>query len=379
MSFFYLLIVTLAFLRMWGAIDIPGFLILVFIFLSSYKDIRRPSTYRNVICLMALFCVVNAFTSNYFRGQDVISTLRQTSPYMMICSYFFFIDRRISVPKLEKLVYVLTILFDCLYLLQYILYPYGIVIFPDAETEYSSDVRLRLYGQNICSLGMLFAFNKYLVTNRKKFLCLAVFSFFIVFLWGFRTLFAASSLAMLIMYCKIRGGQNLLATTPILIMLLVLVFQIPIVQDKVMAMLERQATNQSFGDKDYIRNLCITYYLTEHFQSNWEMFWGSGIPSGETDYSNLMECLGRRGFHWNDMGLWGLSWVLGVPACLMMLWYGIKSARAKVQKQYLYLPYWFVFSLATAFTTAEYIRIGNYITQAIALALIHKILSIYKR
>ena len=208
MSFFYLLIVTLAFLRMWGAIDIPGFLILVFIFLSSYKDIRRPSTYRNVICLMALFCVVNAFTSNYFRGQDVISTLRQTSPYMMICSYFFFIDRRISVPKLEKLVYVLTILFDCLYLLQYILYPYGIVIFPDAETEYSSDVRLRLYGQNICSLGMLFAFNKYLVTNRKKFLCLAVFSFFIVFLWGFRTLFAASSLAMLIMYCKIRGGAK---------------------------------------------------------------------------------------------------------------------------------------------------------------------------
>lgn len=210
MSFFYLLIFTLAALRVWGALDIPGFLILSFILLSSYKDIRRPSTFRNVICLMALFCVVNAYTSHYFRGQDVMSTLRQTAPYMMICSYFFFIDRRISIPKLERLIYVLTILFDCLYFLQYILYPYGIAIFPDAETEYSSDVRLRLYGQNICSLGMLFAFNKYLITDRKKFLYLAVFSFFIIFLWGFRTLFAASSLVMLFMYCKIRGGKNCL-------------------------------------------------------------------------------------------------------------------------------------------------------------------------
>lgn len=209
MSFVYLLIVTLAALRVWGAIDIPGFLILVFFVVGSYKDIRRPSTFRNVICLVMLFCVVSAYTSHYFRGQDVMSTLRQTSPYMMICSYFFFIDRRISVPKLERLVYVLTILFDCLYLLQYILYPYGIAIFPDAETEYSSDVRLRLYGQNICSLGMLFAFNRYLITNRRKYFYLAVFSFFIVFLWGFRTLFAASSLAMLIMYCKVRGGGQI--------------------------------------------------------------------------------------------------------------------------------------------------------------------------
>lgn len=208
MSLLYLLLVTLAALRLWGAIDIPGSLILAFFILSSFKDIKRPSTFRNIICMMVLFCIVNAFTSHYYRGQDVWLTLRQMSPYLMICSYFFFIDKRIGVPKLERLVYILTILFDCLYLLQYLLYPYGIAIFPDAETEYSSDVRLRLYGQNICSLGMLFAFNKYLVTNRKKYLWLTVFSFFIVFLWGFRTLFAASSLVMLIMYYKIRGGAK---------------------------------------------------------------------------------------------------------------------------------------------------------------------------
>lgn len=210
MSLLYLLLVTLAALRLWGAIDIPGSLILAFFILSSFKDIKRPSTFRNIICMMVLFCIFNAFTSHYYRGQDVWLTLRQMSPYLMICSYFFFIDKRIGVPKLERLVYILTILFDCLYLLQYLLYPYGIAIFPDAETEYSSDVRLRLYGQNICSLGMLFAFNKYLVTNRKKYLWLTVFSFFIVFLWGFRTLFAASSLVMLIMYYKIRGGKSYL-------------------------------------------------------------------------------------------------------------------------------------------------------------------------
>lgn len=369
----YLLIVTLAALRVWGAIDIPGFLILAFYLLSSIKNIKRKSVFKPFILLLILFLVVSAFTSKYFRGQDIYATLRQTSPYMMICGYFYYMDKKFSVCNLEYLIYVLTIIFDFAYILQYLLYPYGIAIFPDAETEYGTDVRLRLYGQNICSLGMMFTFNKWLLTSKKKYFYVALTSFFIIFLWGFRTLFAASTLFLLLMYCKIKGVKSLMAFTPIFIVLLILVFQVPVVQEKIMSMLERQNTNQSFGDKDYIRNLSINYYLFEHFKSGWEMFWGSGIPSGESDYTNLMDYLDRKGFHWNDMGLWGLSWVLGVPSVILMIGYGVKASMMRMEWRYIYLPYWFLFSLLTGFTTAEYIRIGNYIPQAIALALIYKL------
>lgn len=375
MRLFYLLIVTLAALRLWGAIDIPGFVILAFYLIASYRNIRKVSTFRNIILALVFFLIVNAFTSHYYRGQDVFSTLRQTSPFMMIIGYFFYLDKRFSVKSMEKLIFILTVMFDIVYLVQYALYPYGIVIFPDAETEYGSDVRLRLYGQNICSLGLMFSFNKYLVSKKSKYMYAAMLSFFVLFLWGFRTIFAASFILPLLMYCKLEGVKSLFAITPICLILLILIFQAPIVQDKVLAMLERQGADQSFGNKDYIRNLCINYYLFEHFSSGWEMFWGSGIPSGDSNYSDLMSHLGQKGYHWNDMGLWGLSWVLGVPATLMMLCYGIKASFMKMSHEYLYLTYWFIFSLMTAFTTAEYIRTGNYVIQSIALALLYKLSS----
>lgn len=372
MKYSILLFITLITLRFFGAFPIPGYLIFLLVGVLSYKNMMVSSFFRWQVILLIILCVISAFTCNYFRHQTVLQTFVQSSHYIMLFCYFFFVSKNIQVWQLEKLIYNLSIIFIVCYLLQYFLYPYGVVLFPDAETQYSDEVRIRLNGQNICSLGFLFAINKFLLKGERKYLFLALFSFFTMFLWGFRTITFSCVLFAFLLFYKIRGGGYIIKILPILLLLSILLLQIPLISEKVSFLLERQKEGQTFANDDYIRVILINYFYEDHFLSNWEMFLGSGIPA-DSPYGSYMSNLGERGLHWNDMGLLGLSWILGIPATLTMIWYALKAGFTKMPKEYIYLPLWFLFLLLIGFTTAEFIRIGNFVPQAIVLALIAKI------
>lgn len=370
LSHFTLMLVSLLTYRFFGLFSGGGILILGFFLLSSYKEAKRPSRFRWLILLMMMFAIFNCYTTQIFRHQSFFTTLPQLSHYLMLVCYFFYIKKNITIQALEKLLFGLTITFIICYLFQYIIYPTPLFI---GNQEYGDDIRIRLYGQNICTLGYFFCLNKYLLYRNRKHLLVAILALFVVLLWGFRTILIASIAFSFLMYWRIKGFAKLATTIPLLVVLVVIIAQVPIVSDKIDAMMERFQTGQNFKNEDYIRNLLIAYFMNEHFQSNWEMFLGSGLPAGKSAYANLITALGERGFHWNDMGLWGLSWMLGIPTTLLMIGYGVKAAFTKVPKPFYYATYWFLFLILIGFTTAEYIRIGNYIAQGLALAIIHKV------
>lgn len=368
-----LLIVTLLALRFFGLFELPGILILSFFLLMSWREVFVNTTFRNIIMLMIAFCFLNCMTMQYFRDQSFLQTVPQLSHYLMLFSYFYFVRERISLESLERLLFTLTAIFVFCYMLQYVAYPK--VIFSGGDAEFGDDVRIRLYGQNICSLGYFYCLNKVLTDTSKTvkgFSVLAVLALFIMILWGFRTITVALIAISILMYCRIKGVGKFVTLLPFFLVVLVLIVQIPIVSEKIDFMMERFNNGGNMNNKEYIRNILIEYFLNEHFQSDWEMFLGSGLPAGHSQYAALIESLGARGMHWNDMGLWGLSWMLGIPAVATMILYGVKAVLVKVPTEYKYASYWFLFLLLIGFTTAEYIRIGNYIAQAIALAIVHK-------
>ena len=86
-----------------------------------------------------------------------------------------------------------------------------------------------------------------------------------------------------------------------------------------------------------------------------------------------MNGLANRGIYWVDFGLLSLSWVLGIPAVLGMILYSIKASFLKVSSEYYYLGIWFMYLVASSFTTAEFFREGNFIVQALALYLVEKV------
>ena len=155
------------------------------------------------------------------------------------------------------------------------------------------------------------------------------------------------------------------------------VLQIPVVADKIDYMWEKQfgeGTQHSFANKNYIRWITLDYYYTEYFHDGLEMFLGSGYPvvNGKF-YRNIENSLWSNGLFWMDWGILGLSWMIGIPAVVAMLWYSIKVYKIRSDKAYFFLPIWFMYLILSSITTAEFFRQGNFIIQALCLYLAEKV------
>ena len=134
------------------------------------------------------------------------------------------------------------------------------------------------------------------------------------------------------------------------------------------------------GNKDYIRYATLFHYYGNHYKSAVEVFLGSGLCNRALRTSYSLEIVRNEsyGLHYYDWGLLGISWMTGVLSLIGMLWWSLKAAFAKLPKKYLYLSVWFGYILTCAFTSAEFVRQGCFLIQAICLYLIYKI-SLYEK
>ncbi|RZF58945.1 hypothetical protein [Sphingobacterium corticibacterium] len=261
----------------------------------------------------------------------------------------------------------LTVIFCFCYLLQYIIYP--TVLFRGAQEDFSHDVRIRLAGQGIVSLGFFLSLNRLLVTDRLKLKYLAIMSACVgvMILMGFRTVLLALLIISFVMVITIKGF-NFRLTLYLLGFLIIGGFfsQMPFVQDKIQAMQERQETDNMSND-NYIRVLQLEYYLNEHFKDSKEFVFGSGIPAlnDNGNYSKYMNILLDSGLTWVDFGLFSISWLIGIPTVLMMIWYSIMCVSKRVSVNNRFLGFWFLFLLLISFTTAEFFRSGNFVIQSV--------------
>ena len=84
---------------------------------------------------------------------------------------------------------------------------YPIAIFSGAAVVNPEidDVRFRLIGQGLASVGLFMGFNKYIINRNKRYLCLFLGAVFVIVLLGFRTMMACSIFFLIWMYVRIKG------------------------------------------------------------------------------------------------------------------------------------------------------------------------------
>lgn len=360
-----------------GATYFSNTILLLLLLPFLFSGLKTNSLFKNYILALVFFVIINIFSCYYFNGQSITSSLKATSPYLHIIFYFLLLRINLPIEQMEKAIIVLTIIFCICYIIQYIIYP--ITIFSGASIEFQLDVRIRLAGQGISSLGYFLGLNKYLKTKRISYLILSLLCFVIIFLMGFRTMIAMVVLFSLVIVIRINGFNWKFVWYSILACIFILlILQFPIFDEKVTSMLERQQT-QNFGNPNYIRVIEFLHFTGQHFKNIWEYIFGSGLPFyGESEslsnYSKYMFSLeDKRLIYWVDWGLIGLSWVLGLPAVLAMFAYSIKVIRLKILYDYFYLKLWYIYLLTLSITTMEFYRPGNFIIQALVLYLIERV------
>jgi hypothetical protein len=317
-------------------------------------------------------------SSYYFREQTIIESFKASVVFFYIMFYFMLRQIKPSIVQMESAIFTIVVIFCLCYIIQFLIYP--TVIFSGAEMEFSEDIRIRLMAQGFSSLGYFFGLNNFIIGKRKNsnlFLLLLCFS--VIFLMGFRTMLAGIVFFTCILFFRIYGfSWKFFSVGLLAVGVFIAIIQIPVFADKINIMLERQET-QNLANSDYIRVIGFLYYTQDHFKNIWEFILGSGMPFEGTVYGNYMTGLINEGIYYEDWGLIGLSWLIGIIPVFFMIFYGIKAFILNVKKEYYYIGIWFLYLIITSITTMEFYRAGNFVVQAIALYMVEQIYILHRQ
>lgn len=390
---YYVLWAVLGSLWLWGLIPALRFIcyaICIFLFclsftfnakkdeqLSVFKWRNLPLFFCGAILLNMISCFIN-------RKQSIALSFQITEYLYLFYFLFFyvFVKSKISIINCEWLIKILFFTFALAYLLEYFVFFPRPVIAPlyFEITEH----RMRLYGQMISFLGYFFFLNKLLCKDGNKAVNIVGISLGLVIILtlGFRSTLVATIVVSVFMIYKVQGRiTGLLKSLFLFAILLIIVINTDFGENIINKMLERQATD-NFDNSDYIRILEWNYYTTNHFLNGFDYFFGSGIPSEYSVYGKNMFSLANFNQYgevtssiaqWRDWGIIGFSWILGLPATLVLILLFVILIFTNVDKEFMYIKCTYIFLFFISITTMEIYRQGAFVFHALSLYMIYRL------
>ena len=196
-----------------------------------------------------------------------------------------------------------------------------------------------------------------------------------IVIMGFRSLtFLSIAFIFIMIPFVIRKFGKTIVMAIASVFLLFALSQIGIVQDKIDEMLERQEGGQTFENKDYIRYLEYDYFSSVMFDKPGERYIGGGVPSDPSSryYTNIENAVDVLHFFWMDLGLVGLTFIIGVPAVVLLVFIVVKCLLNAKSPELQYIR----FSLLTILlgslgTSMEIFRPGNLLIISLYLCSVH--------
>ena len=336
--------------------------ILFFVLKAKSRVTTKNMMFDRWMLLYILFVFISCVSSAFFHSQsNVISNFFECYIYLNIGFYYFLCCHKITSQNCEKALICLGIIFCVLYILQYLVWPTAIFKGALDEVNVNDDQkRIRMACSILATVSYFFGINSYLVSKRKMKLAYSILGFIPIILVGFRSQTVMLLVLTLVMIVNI---NKLKSKTLIYIVCSICAFylisNIPFVSDKIQEMIGRQEANSTFLNADYVRYLEFDYY-TSHMANFKEWLFGSGIPVYGTPYFDYIMKLYDQNLYWNDWGIIGLSWMLGIVSVILLVSIIIRALFIKVDNSKLYLKYSLLLSLLISIaTSAELFRTGN--------------------
>lgn len=348
--------------------------ILTFIlFIFAIKRYNQKLMFKPYITIYTIGVLLSCISCYYINKQSIFATFVESYPYLGILSYF--ITSKIKIINLEEVIKKLGILFCISYLIQQIIYP--TVLFSGALNEIGLEqsLRIRMAASALSFILFFYGLNHYLINRKPKFLYSTLLGIIPGLLMGFRSQLALLVLFTVIMtYHILKVSRRFVTYSITAIIIAITLYQIPAINERIDAMIERQESDQTFTNEDYIRFIEYEYYTENVFTTNTEKFFGGGTPIFGSKYFQEITDAFDQLLYWNDWGIIGLSWIIGVIPVAILIIIVIVSMLKEIPKQYIYLKYSLLFLLLCSIATSmEIYRNGNLIVVGLVLGLIEKV------
>lgn len=340
--------------------------IIIIYSILGIKDTKAIFTKPLNIFLIFLF--INIVSCYYYEKQSILLSITNIDfiTFFPFLSYFYMIRKRknpFSIEDIEWNIKRFYFIIFFIFVVQYALLPYRII---NLSTYIEEEKRFTIFGQIITIVAYFYFLNKYLITKKNKYMAFLLPEILIVFIQGFRIYILALIIVSALFIIKTGSFKKTIKLVSIAFIISLFLIQIPIVNNAISNMQNRQIDN-NFSNEDYIRIRQFEYFTTEHFKSSMEYILGSGFSNIRSEYGKKMFYLQQLNNEnqlgpiggWRDWGMVGLSWMIGIPCMLCILYCIFIILKTHIPKQYLYLKYFYLFILLTSVTSVEFYRWGS--------------------
>lgn len=303
-----------------------NYLFVPIVFIFAFIEKGKKHKYTSIIFVYLFFVLLSCLYSALFNDQNIIKTAVASYPCLGILSYFIAAHYKLTPEKLIITIRIICIVWCCCYLLQWIIYP--TVLFAGAQNEVTiSDEEFRMRMPcSICAYILFFWSTNRLLMRKRIWINLlySLLGFLPIMIMGFRSLTILTVLCAILMTIFVnKNFLKSILTGISFIFLMYLSYEIPIVHEKVNEMLERQEAGQDFSNSDYIRYIEYDYFANNIFIKPAERILGGGYPvmDATTKYGKIMyNSTYKYMLFWTDLGLIGLSFIIGIPAVCLLIW-----------------------------------------------------------
>jgi|GEM_PF-5370400 len=317
--------------------------------------------------------VVSTFSCWFFHGQSPVLTLLAMRYFFYFFIYFMLIQLSIDKDYIVRVSVLLATCYMLVFLAQILLFPIEIVPLGSVKDFDRGLLRVRVEGVGFLTLTSFYMLNQYVIDKTKILrLCFFFLGTLFIFLLGFRTLLATFLLCSfgVFLLAESSFGKRLWSVC-ITVMVLVLLYQAPPVQDYISGMIETTQEQTEQGE-DYIRVQTFDFLFNQVNVGAGTLFFGNGFPFVGSEYADLVVGVGvnQYGYVTADLGFLGFVFNYGILSLIALFNIYRIAIFKRLPRDSIYLNMFFLYLFLSSFTTAEAYRAGMFGVQMIALYLI---------
>lgn len=323
------------------------------------------------IQLISLSIFLSIFMAWYSWGQG-LEYSSTTIPYLIWFTFFYFLNEKISIIKLEKIILVFGILYILLFLFQF--KNSSVVYFGNREFAIDRGIlRIIFPGGGVFFLSCFIAINKFTSKEKHKYLWLlfALVGVVIIILQVTR-----QQIFLMLLFYMIHFIKNFKLQYKILTVVLfcTTIFAFLNSDNPISRGLAEQQKADASAGEDYIRILGAKYFLTQFNTNPISKVFGNGFYNDNSVYGKRINLLADNyGYFLSDVGVVEVYISFGIFAIIGYIIIFIKSFTIPLPPNYQYLKYYLWLLLCTSLTSDTMISYNFIITTVIVLYIYQRI------
>ena len=358
----------------YGALDLLYLTIVLFI---AYPAIQSKGPYPQMIRWYVVFVFISCLYSWAFNQQNLFIVTASSYDLFALISFFFLLQTNLSSNEVIKVLEMLALTFCIGYIIQWLVYPTLIFSMADINSnEETGHYRARMVGSILCYFLLMYSVNRFLLKREWKYILYGILGFFPIIMQGFRSMVSLTVFSVFAMIpFVLRSGWKTIGYSLIGVGIASIAVNNGLVQSKIEEMSRRQERYQTFTNEDYVRWLSLDYYWNQQFTKPLEKILGGGKPSDlKSKYvKEINRARLEYHFFWTDLGLVGLSMIIGMPAVILLVLMYIRCIwRCKAPPIQFVRFTFFIVLTSSLFITAELYRKGNILLLSLFLYLEYK-------